>query len=239
MFIFPSHRKKKYSFIKENERWWIVLVIDLFAVPGTIIAGKFRKFFTPNGISISSFIVFYISIVLMFIYPQKNVYYTVGFFVSFVFDATDGKLARLRGENSKFGAIVDAFFDMLNHGLGLALVGLATSIRNNSIYPFIIIFPYSLYMSAGHINHITNLINGYIPKKEQPNKEKTKWQKFCDKRGLSYRVYGNVEIIYICILLIGINLKNPNIFLFFAIYLAFIPMIIDKIRKEYKKSVKK
>jgi phosphatidylglycerophosphate synthase len=232
MFLFPSWRKKKYSFLKANEAWWTVLVLDLFAIPGIIIAHKFRKVVTPNGIGVASFVFFYLAVALMFVYPNKNVYFTLCFFICSVLDAMDGKLARLRGEASQFGVIVDAFFDMLNHSLGLMLVGIALSIKGDSPYPLIIILPYSLYLGSMHINDITSVIQGYSSSKKQEDTPKTKWQLFCDKRGLDYDIYADVEIIYIIILLIGINLQNPAMFLFIGIYLNWILRIWKKIRKE-------
>ena len=121
MYFSPSWRRQKYPFLKDNEAWWVVLVLDLFAVPGVIILGKLRKYvklITPNGISVTSFVFFFLGVALLFIRPHNNAYFTLCFFLGSVLDCMDGKLARLRGETSQLGVIVDAFFDMLNHSLG-------------------------------------------------------------------------------------------------------------------------
>lgn len=236
MFFSPSYRKKKYHFLKKQETWWIVFIVDLFSIPGTLIFRKSRISLTPNGISLASFIIFYLSITFMYINPDKNIYYTIGFFISLVFDAIDGKLARIIKKNSDFGAIVDAFFDLLKHGLGLPLIGLILSLKNNNVFPCLIILPFSFYIGYVHIKCIKRMMYDNSLKKKLENIKRTKWQIFCEKRGLKYTIYSNVEIIYVSILLIGINLKNPNLFLFLSIYLSFIPIIWRKIRIITKKN---
>ncbi|MBW8001337.1 MAG: CDP-alcohol phosphatidyltransferase family protein [Planctomycetes bacterium] len=236
MYLFPSWRKKRYAFLKRNDVWWAVLVLNLFAVPGTIIAdklGKHLRVITPNGISVTSFVFFFLGVTLLFIRPHNNAYFTLCFFFGSVLDAMDGQLARLRGETSQLGVIVDAFFDMLNHSLGLMLVGVALSIKVDSPYPLIIILPYSLYLGVMHINCITNAV--YPPPKQEVSDEtnnRTKWQLFCDKRGLGYNIYTDVEVICVVILLIGVNLQNPAMFLFVGIYSKFVLTVLKKIREE-------
>jgi len=232
MFLFPSWRKKQYSFLKDNDVWWTVLVLNLFAIPGTIIAAKLSKHLrsiTPNGISVTSFVFFFLGVTLLFIRPHNNAYFTLCFFLCSVFDAMDGQLARLRHETSQLGVIVDAFFDMLNHSLGLMLVGVALSIKVDSPYPLIIILPYSLYLGVMHINCITDQVMRAKRPAKSACEEKTIWQKFCDKRGLLYYVYGDVETIYFAILIIGINLPNPWLWLLITIYLRFTTIGLRKI----------
>ena len=103
MYLFPSWRKKRYAFLKRNEVWWTVLVLDLFAIPVTILLAKLRKHIgriTPNGVSLLSFVIFFLGVTLLLVRPNDNAYFTLCFFVSCVLDAMDGKLARLRGETS-------------------------------------------------------------------------------------------------------------------------------------------
>jgi phosphatidylglycerophosphate synthase len=235
MFLFPSWRKNKYTFLKANEDWWSVLFVDLLAIPGTIVLDKLSKYvkrITPNGISLVSFIVFYLGVALLFVRPNDNAYFTLCFFLSSVLDCMDGKLARLRGEGSQFGGIVDQFFDMLKHSLGLMLVGLALSVKLDSPYLLIIMLPHALWLGVGHINFITRTVQG-CPEEEVSNENhKTKWQLFCYKRGLTYNIYNQAVIIYVVILLIGINLQNPTLFLLVGIYLRSILSIWQKFVKK-------
>lgn len=102
MYIFPSWRKKKYPFLKDNDVWWTVLVLNLFAIPGTIIAdklGKHLRMITPNGISVTSFVFFFLGVTLLFMCPHNNAYFTLCFFLASVLDAMDGQLARLCGKH--------------------------------------------------------------------------------------------------------------------------------------------
>jgi phosphatidylglycerophosphate synthase len=223
MYLFPSWRKNRYAFLKNHDDWWTVIVLDLLAIPATIVLAKLRKHakkITPNGVSLVSFMAFCLGVVLMFVRPDSNAYFTFCFFLSCLLDSVDGKLARLLGEASQFGEIVDGFFDMLKTSLGLMLVGIALSMKSDSPYPLMVLLPYSLFLGVGQINRITRLVTGrhtYL-EQEVSHNEKSKWRLFCDKRGLAYGVC-DVEIIYIVILLIGINLKNPTLFMFVGIYL--------------------
>jgi len=236
-YFSPRVRKKKFTFLKQNEVWYTVLIGDIFTIPLTLFLGKFKTFFTPNAVSSSSFTVFFISVACMFLFPENNLWYTIGFFLVFLIDGTDGKLARHNKVSSEFGGCVDAFFDMLNQGLGLALVGLAINLKTNQVAPFFILLPYSMYLAGEHMRDITNALN--VTKKEpaKTTVKEGKWHKFCDNYGLSYNPYSNVEIIFIAILLIGINLKNPSIFLFLSIYIYFIPDVYARIIKNRKSQI--
>lgn len=237
MYLFPSYRKNRYPFIKSNEVWLTVLVLDIVAIPGTIFLAKLRKYvgsITPNGVGLVSFLIFYLGVALLFVCPNSNAYFTLCFFLSCVLDAMDGKLARLLGEESPFGGVVDQLFDMLKHGLGLMLVGLALSAKLDNPYLLIIMLPHALFLGVGHINYISRTIQGCYthPEEEVSNENhKTKWQLFCDKRGLTYNIYNQVEVIYVVILLIGINLQNPTLFLLVGIYLRSILWIWKECRK--------
>lgn len=232
MYLFSSWRKEKYFFLKGNSDWWTILVLDLFAIPATIVLAKLRNHvgkITPNGISLVSFLIFYLGVALMFVRPYDNVYFTLCFFLSSVLDCMDGKLARLLGETSQFGGIVDQFFDMFKHGLGLMLVGLALSIKLDNPYLLIIMLPHALHLGVGHINYITRSVMCSDTLEEEEVSDK--WKLFCDKRCLTYDIYNQSVIIYVVILLIGINLKNPTLFLLVGIYLRSILWIWKRCRK--------
>jgi phosphatidylglycerophosphate synthase len=234
MYLFPSWRKKKYAFLKGSSDWWTGLVLDLFAIPATIVLYKLSRYvkrITPNGISLVSFIVFYLGVALLFARPNDNAYFTLCFFLSSVLDCMDGKLARLRGEGSQFGAIVDQFFDMLKHSLGLMLVGLALSVKLDSPYLLIIMLPHALWLGVGHMNAITRDVLGYPEEEVICENHKTKWQLFCAKRGLNSNVYNQAVIIYVVILLVGINLRDPTVFLLVGIYIRSILSICKKRRR--------
>ncbi len=233
MHIFPSKRKAEYGFLKDRAEWWTVYVVDLLAVPGAIVAARLNrsiKAVTPNALSLVSFVLFFVGVALMFARPRWGAFYTAMFFLSFVFDAADGKVARLIGQRSDFGEIVDAFFDMLNHALGLSLVGVAMSLKADSIWPAVLIVPYAISLGMMHVNHITSVVAGEVAPPPQDSPIKTRWEKFCDKRGLDYHPYGQVERIYFSILLVGVNLTDPTIFLLVAVYLPFVPEIFRRLR---------
>jgi len=227
-YFFPSWRFQRFSFLKEEAVWYSVFITDWISIPLTYLCARLGGLVSPNGVSAVSCLGFFISVVLMFTLPGQNLYYTLGFIFSAILDDVDGKLARLRKETSTLGELADAFFDMWAHGLGLSLVGLAMSLNSQSIFPFLIILPYALYMGNYHATHMTQILKGIRPSGKRII-EKTDWQKFCDRRGLCYDIYTHSEIIFISILLIGINLKSPSLFLFLAIYLKFLPQLISRL----------
>src|SRR3989338_3558136 len=120
--IFPSLRIKNFSFLKRNETWINVFLIDLFSAPLVTFLGK-NKHVTPNQLTVVSAILFFIGAVLLFFVKISTIFVSFVFFLSILLDSMDGQLARLRGETSRYGALLDAAFDMLSHGIGLSLVG--------------------------------------------------------------------------------------------------------------------
>lgn len=223
-YFCPSYRKKRFDFLKKNEVWITVWFSDPLAIPAALLFSRLKFFtpiFTPNAISFFSFIFFYLSVSIMFLSPSFNILASLGFFLSMLLDDIDGKLARLDGQTSKFGVAVDAFFDMLNHGLGLSLIGLALSIQHHDPIIFAIILPYALYLGAMHINHIAMAFDGKnISTPVQSHKDS--WMKLCDRCGLIYSIYTDSEVIYLMVLFIGVNLNHPVIFLTVSIYLRFL-----------------
>ncbi len=133
--------KYKYSDINEvfhaRESWLNVFVISFITKPLTFLVVNFTKI-TPNIISVVSLL---LGIISAFLYFTGNEIWGAGiYFVSYVFDAIDGKVARLKGTGKVYGSWVDVFVDRVN------LTIISTSIAWN------------YFMGSG--NEIILLLNG-------------------------------------------------------------------------------
>jgi len=216
--MYPVVKSKKIFFLHERSAWTAAFIGNVITVPLAIIL-KNQRYISPNAISIMGCVVFFVSAIFYLFNPNYSLFCSVGFFSSFLLDSTDGKLARIRGEGSKSGALLDARLDLLAHSIGLLIVGLAISKHINNVIPVIIMFPYIFYLTHSHLKCIRIILKKgkwYSHKSLIP---KNKWEKFCWKRGLSQYPYNDWEVIYICILIISINLQDPILFLFISVYI--------------------
>lgn len=221
---YPIVKSKKLFFLNTKSAWLSAFIGNLFTVP-FVLFFKDKKYVNPNAISLMSLIFFFISAIFYLLDFNYSMYCSVGFFISFLLDSTDGKLARIRGEESKFGALLDAIIDLLCHSLGLAIVSIGLCNKTNSFIPLILFLPYLYYLGYSHLKDISAIL--YQRKNKNISLPKNKWQSFCFKRGLSSYIYNDWEVIYICILAISINLNNPILFLFISIYLNLFIKIIN------------
>ena len=230
--MYPVVKSKKYYFLNERSAWTSAFIGNVFTVPLAILL-KDQKFITPNAISIIGGIVFFIAAIVYLFYPNQTLLCSAGFFLSYLLDSTDGKLARIKGVQSKSGALLDASIDLICHSFGLLIVGFAISKHSNSFVPIIIMFPYIIFLTYAHIRDIKLILKKNkkkIKKKFIPN---SKWQKFCWKQGLIHHPYSDWEVIYICILIISINLQDPISFLFFSIYINLFIKIYISFKKKF------
>jgi hypothetical protein len=215
--LFPSCRKKKFAFLKPNESWSSVLFVDPFTIPLILIIRRFKNSFpfymlTPNAISLFSFIIFFLMVASMLLYPQHHKILALGFIITSLFDLMDGQLARATGTASDFGALVDTFFDMFRTSIGLALIGLALCKAHHCFWIFPLMTFYSLIHGSYHMNHITkivmNLNKPSSPRQETSDIPKTAWERFCDERGFLYNLFTEYEASVLIFLSI-IFFQNP------------------------------
>jgi phosphatidylglycerophosphate synthase len=228
--MYPVVKSKKYFFLNERSAWTSAFIGNVLTVPLALLL-KNQKFITPNAISIIGGIVFLIAATVYLFYPKHTLLCSAGFFLSYLLDSTDGKLARIKGVQSKSGALLDASIDLICHSFGLLIVGFAISKHSNSFVPIIIMFPYIMFLTYSHIRDIKSILKKNkkkIKKKFIPN---SKWQKFCWQQGLIHHPYSDWEVLYICILIISINLQDPILFLFVSIYIN----LFNKINISFKK----
>jgi phosphatidylglycerophosphate synthase len=230
--MYPVVKSKKYFFLNERSAWTSAFIGNVLTVPLALLL-KNQKFITPNAISIIGGIVFLIAATVYLFYPKHTLLCSAGFFLSYLLDSTDGKLARIKGVQSKSGALLDASIDLICHSFGLLIVGFAISKHSNSFVPIIIMFPYIMFLTYSHIRDIKSILKKNkkkIKKKFIPN---SKWQKFCCQQGLIHHPYSDWEVLYICILIISINLQDPILFLFISIYINLFIKIYISFKKKF------
>lgn len=186
--------KYTYSEVKKTfhnqESWLNVLLIRYITLPLTYIVVNYTKI-TPNIISIISLI---FGIISAYFYYSGNL--TLGaimYMVSYVFDAIDGKVARLTKTGKVYGAWLDIFIDRIN------LMLITTAISHNFFiinedYRLILLnsFFLALIFIGSESRHQID-----IYKNKTFFKEKTPTSKFkiwCKKKGLIYEPISLVEI---------------------------------------------
>ncbi|MET9404465.1 CDP-alcohol phosphatidyltransferase family protein [Streptomyces sp. NPDC002935] len=98
---------------KKRDAWWTVLLVDPVATP-LVRQLAMRTRITPNQITWGAFLLGLVSAACFALGDWRwLVAGAVIYHVSFIFDCMDGKLARLTGQGSVFGAWLDFVFDRI------------------------------------------------------------------------------------------------------------------------------
>lgn len=97
---------------KPRDAWVTKVLFDSLAVPLSYFLGKLGVH--PNAITISSLLVAVLAFALMAFFDLPNIFFLLFallFYLSFLLDCIDGKVARLTGKKSEFGAKLDSKTD--------------------------------------------------------------------------------------------------------------------------------
>lgn len=96
---------------KERDSWWTVLLVDPLAVRLTRLAAPLR-WVTPNRVTL---VAFGLGLLAAACFAQASRGWLLAgavlYYVSFLLDCIDGKIARLNGTGSIFGVWLDYIFD--------------------------------------------------------------------------------------------------------------------------------
>ena len=96
---------------KKRDYWWTVLAVDPLAVPLTRLLAA-RRWLTPDGVTLVALL---LGLPVGLAYASGTraglVVGAVLFYLSFVFDCVDGKLARMLGSSSPRGKALDTLAD--------------------------------------------------------------------------------------------------------------------------------
>jgi phosphatidylglycerophosphate synthase len=109
-FTLQEIRTRTY---KDRDAWWTVWLVDPLASRLVWLVAPYR-WITPNRLTVSAFL-FGVAAAACF-WQQSYGWLALGallFHLSFVIDCMDGKIARLNGTGSVFGAWLDYVFDRL------------------------------------------------------------------------------------------------------------------------------
>ncbi|WP_033339177.1 CDP-alcohol phosphatidyltransferase family protein [Catenuloplanes japonicus] len=99
--------------LKDRDAWWTVLLVDPIATPIVRRVARFG-WITPNRLTLAAFLLG-TGAALSF-WQATRPWLALGallFHLSFMFDCMDGKVARLRGDGSAFGAWLDFICDRI------------------------------------------------------------------------------------------------------------------------------
>mgnify|MGYP001574295434 CR=1 FL=1 len=123
--------KYQYSEIKnsfhDTEPWVNVFVLKYITLPLVYLMVNYTRI-TPNIISFISLFLGVLSAFFYFIGFELEASFM--YICSYIFDATDGKVARITGKGKVYGAWLDTFVDRLN----LVLISLAISYNHYELY---------------------------------------------------------------------------------------------------------
>ncbi|GAA4273213.1 CDP-alcohol phosphatidyltransferase family protein [Aquimarina gracilis] len=178
--------KYPYSLVKNSfhskEAWVNVLLLKYITVPLVFIMVNYTRI-TPNIISILSM---GFGVLSAYYYFSSNVLFGgLMYFISYIFDATDGKVARITKTGKPYGAWMDISIDRLN------LTLISTAIAYNyflSEGDFKLLLLNSLFLGLSFIGSESRYnIDIYKLKNSIKDKDETstsKYGKWCDKMGL-------------------------------------------------------
>jgi len=178
--------KYPYSEVKKSfhskEPWVNVLLLRYITLPLVFIMVNYTKI-TPNIISVLSM---GFGIISAYYYFSGNVLLAgLMYFISYIFDATDGKVARITKTGKPYGAWMDICIDRLN----LTLISSAIAYNYfNTDGDFKLLLFNSIFLGLSFIGSesrynidIHKLKNSIEDKEISSNSKYGKW---CDKRGL-------------------------------------------------------
>jgi len=137
------------------DSWWTRYFIDPLAFRLAYLIANFSRI-SPNTVTLITFPIIFVSAYFFFV--GKPFYLIIGAFIyefNFALDCVDGKLARVTGQTSKFGAFFDLYLDNFNVFINLfALTYGQYRITGNDKFLIICI----LYLFV----HITQQLNKYL-----------------------------------------------------------------------------
>ncbi|BBC32057.1 putative membrane protein [Streptomyces graminofaciens] len=98
---------------KKRDAWWTVLLVDPVATPLVRLTAKYTRI-TPNQLTWGAFVLGLVSAAFFALGDWRwLVAGAVVYHLSFILDCMDGKVARLTGQGSVFGAWLDFVFDRI------------------------------------------------------------------------------------------------------------------------------
>lgn len=180
--------KYSYTVVKNTfhaqEPWINVFIIKHITIPIVYLMVNFTKI-TPNIISLLSAMFGMFS---AYSYVHGNIILAgIMYFVSYIFDATDGKVARLTGSGKNYGFWLDIFIDRIN------LIFISTAIAYNSFLQtdeFKILILNSIFLGISFIGWESRYnINYYkISNKiiNKAQKNHSKYKLWCLNKGVVY-----------------------------------------------------
>lgn len=189
--------KYNYSSIQSSlhsqEPWINVIIFKYITIPLVYFIVNYTKI-TPNIISIISLI---LGMSSAYFYFTNEVFFGGLFYlISYIFDAIDGKVARIKGSGKPYGEWLDMAIDRLN------LLFISTAIAYNYFVAFedvSLLFLNSFFLGLFFIGSESRyFINLYKLKNsitENSLTSKSKYQKWCRKKGLINDPISLVELL--------------------------------------------
>lgn len=185
---------------------------------------------TPNTISFTSFLLLIFGCVLLFANSiMINAIGIVLLQISYIFDCSDGIVARYFKMSSSFGAYLDVLLDRVGGLIFLITIYTCYLLNENTNYPTLVgislVSCYFYHLSSSFRPYYFPKLKGYMKKKSQFNLAKA-YVKFAYEfidTGIFYLilslslVFGWLETVAIFYGIIGASLFSANLFLLYKI----------------------
>lgn len=151
---------------KKKDAWWTVLLVDPVAAR-LILPVANRTQITPNQLTIASFIIGMTAALCFYLGSYwALVIGALLYHISFVIDCMDGKIARLKGNGTSFGMLLDISLDHVRVALcGVALTFGQFRLTGDVAYLYLL----SLFLIAYFARHI-NALHLYKLRREMRKK---------------------------------------------------------------------
>jgi phosphatidylglycerophosphate synthase len=112
-YIKKPHSKKENQRVNKKSEEWAVKIVRIFGTPLAKGIAHLPIKVHPNIITLFSF--FFAIIAAFFFFNNQLIYGAIFFFISYVFDAADGTLARLTNTESELGKKLDFYVDIFGN----------------------------------------------------------------------------------------------------------------------------
>lgn len=143
----PTLAEIKQRALKPADAWWVVFVIDPIAVRILWLLTRLPIRVTPNAVTTASLVVGLAAAAAF--WQGRYGWGALLFQLSFLLDCIDGKLGRLTGQSSPWGAFYDAFVNNIVFGTNvIGLMGSAPNDRRLAAASALLLLVWALHIHA-------------------------------------------------------------------------------------------
>ncbi|MEC4727907.1 CDP-alcohol phosphatidyltransferase family protein [Shewanella sp. D64] len=176
----------------KNDEWWSSFVTS----PLAIVLNYFVvdiKWFTPNKITVISFITAIIAAVFILLGGVQNfIIAAILIHLSHVFDCMDGQMARYRKTSSVSGSYYDKLTDQIQVFIWFSAIAYAAFQQSGSVIPvFLALFGIAFYSLRGYSKYVTIYLEASQTK--DSTQDDTPKEVIADTAGIEFGLMANIR----------------------------------------------